>query len=111
MLSNSSVSGHEDDTSTMHSAALPSTDIETYRQTLVLSPHKASTEESRWLAHIGANLADGEVKEYWGVLVKHFDGKRAMEEIAAREGLKRSKVQGLLQKLEQEGVLYMVRHW
>ncbi|KAI4736594.1 hypothetical protein E4T50_12901 [Aureobasidium sp. EXF-12298] len=111
VLSNSSVSGHEDDTSTIHSAALPSTDIETYRQTLVLSPHKASTEESRWLAHIGASLADGEVKEYWGVLVKHFDGKRAMEEIAAREGLKRSKVQGLLHKLEQEGVLYMVRHW
>lgn len=34
-----------------------------------------------------------------------------MEEIAAREGLKRSKVQVLLHKLEQEGVLYMVRHW
>jgi hypothetical protein len=111
VLSGGSVSGHEDDTSTIHSAALPSTDIGTYRQTLVLSPHKASTEESRWLAHIGANLGDGEVKEYWGALVKHFDGKRAMEEIAAREGLKRSKVQGLLQKLEQEGVLYMVRHW
>lgn len=111
VLSNSSVSGHEDDASTIHSAALPSTDIGTYRQTLVLSPHKASTEESRWLAHIGANLEDGEVKEYWGVLVKHFDGKRAMEEVAAREGLKRSKVQGLLHKLEQEGVLYMVRHW
>ncbi|KEQ75025.1 hypothetical protein M436DRAFT_42449 [Aureobasidium namibiae CBS 147.97] len=111
VLSNSSVSGHEDDASTIHSAALPSTDIGTYRQTLVLSPHKASTEESRWLAHIGANLEDGEVKEHWGVLVKHFDGKRAMEEVAAREGLKRSKVQGLLHKLEQEGVLYMVRHW
>jgi hypothetical protein len=111
ILSNSSVSGHEDDNSTIHSAALPSTDPSTYEQTLVLSPHKASTEESRWLAYIGQHLMDEEIKEYWGVLVKHFDGKRAMEEIAAREGLKRSKVQGLLQKLEQEGVLYVVRHW
>ncbi|KAH0172643.1 hypothetical protein KCU67_g1645, partial [Aureobasidium melanogenum] len=111
IVSNSSVSGHEDDNSTIHSAALPSTDPSTYEQTLVLSPHKASTEESRWLAYIGQHLMDEEIKEYWGVLVKHFDGKRAMEEIAAREGLKRSKVQGLLQKLEQEGVLYVVRHW
>ena len=73
--------------------------------------YKASTEESRWLAHIGANLKDAEAKEYWGVLVKHFDGKRAMEEIGAREGLKRSKVQALLQKLEGEGVVHVVRHW
>ncbi|KAI4717412.1 hypothetical protein E4T48_06417 [Aureobasidium sp. EXF-10727] len=111
IISDRSVSGHEDDTSTIASAALPSTDASTYQQTLVLSPHKASTEESRWLVYIGQQLADEEVREYWGVLVKHFDGKRAMEEVAAREGLKRSKVQGLLQKLEAEGVLYVVRHW
>ncbi|KAI5199589.1 hypothetical protein E4T39_06205 [Aureobasidium subglaciale] len=111
IISGSSASAHEDDTSTVHSASLPSTDPGSYTQTLVLSPHKASTEESRWLTWIGTHLQDAEVKEYWGVLVKHFDGKRALEEIAAREGLKRSKVQGLLHKLEQEGVLYTVRHW
>lgn len=109
ILSNSS--NHDDDSSTIASASLPSCDPASYEQTLVLSPHKASTEESRWLAHIGANLKDAEAKEYWGVLVKHFDGKRAMEEIGAREGLKRSKVQALLQKLEGEGVVHVVRHW
>lgn len=112
ILSTSSISGHEDDTaSTINSASLPSCDVGSYEETLVLSPHRASTEESRWLAHIGNCLVDEEVKEYWSVLVGHFDGKRALEEIAAREGLKRSKVQALLQKLEGEGVLYVVRHW
>ena len=63
------------------------------------------------MAFIGGMLHDQEVRESWGVLVKHFDGKRALEEIAAREGWKRSKVQGLVQRLEGEGVLHIVRHW
>lgn len=109
------LSSHEDtetDSETLLSlAALPSTDPAAYQQTLVLSPHRASTEESRWLARIGADLKDQEVREAWSWLYRYFDGQRALEEVAAREGLKRSKVQGLLSKLEKEGVLYVVRHW
>ncbi|KAL1296854.1 hypothetical protein AAFC00_004475 [Neodothiora populina] len=100
------------DTATTTLTTLPSTDERDYETTLVLSPHRAKTLESRWLAHIGANvLKDKELRESWASLVKYFDGKRAIEEIAGREGWKRRRVDELMQRLEREGVLVVVRHW
>lgn len=90
---------------------LPSTDEKDYETTLVLSPHKANTLESRWLKHIGQHLGDSDLKETWTTLVGYFDGKRAVEEIAGREGWKRRRVDELMSRLEGEGVLRTVRHW
>lgn len=90
---------------------LPSTQETDYETTLVLSPHKANTIESKWLAHIGSQLEDKELREVWPTLVKYFDGRRAVEEIASREGWKRRTVDELMMKLEQVGCLCVVRHW
>lgn len=92
-------------------SSLPSTEEADYETSLVLSPHKANTLESRWLAHIGANLQNKELREVWGTLVKYFDGRKAVEEIASREGWKRRRVDELMTRLEAEGVLCVVRHW
>lgn len=91
--------------------AFPSTDEADYETSLVLSPHKASSLESKWLAYVGTHLEDVELRAAWGILVKHFNGERAIEEIASREGLKRKRVDELMEKLEAEGVLWVVRHW
>jgi len=80
---------------------------------IILSPHRASAVESRWLARIASDLRDKEARETWPRLVKYFDGRHALEEIAAREGLKRKLLAPILARLisEQEGCLMTVRHW
>lgn len=92
-------------------STVPPLDLTDYEQSLVLSPHKATAEESRWLKCIGESLSDPELVENWTMLYRYFDGQWALEGIAAREGLKRSKVASLLTRLEKEGVLCIVRHW
>jgi len=91
--------------------SIPPLDLTEYEQSLILSPHKATTEESRWLACIGGSLPDQELQENWPLLYRYFDGHWALEEIAAREGMKRSKIANLLARLEKEGVMCVVRHW
>lgn len=87
---------------------------------LVLSPHKADALESQWLEHIGSKLRDEDLRDAWPMLVKYFDGKRALEEIATREGIKRKVVAGLLARLIGHGdpdahadgrLLVVVRYW
>ncbi|KAK4997406.1 Nitrogen permease regulator 3 [Elasticomyces elasticus] len=93
---------------------LPAAEVPTrtlYDASLILSPHKANTEESRWLAHIRASFADEELRELWPMLYKYFDGNRALEEIAPREGMKRSRVGVLINKLREADCLMVVRHW
>lgn len=77
----------------------------------MLSPQKASTEESRWLALIGESLPDEDLRKTWSTLNPYFDGQWALEDIAAREGLKRSRVANLVARLEREGILCIARHW
>lgn len=86
-----------------------------FEPSLVLSPHRADALESRWLKHVGDTLPTEELRKKWPKLVRHFDGKHALEEIALREGWKRKVVTPLLQMLVSEtdgsGVLRVVRHW
>lgn len=94
------------------STHLPPIEESAYETSLVLSPHRANEEESRWLRFIGEEVVkEEEVKEWWGTLKGYFDGRRALEEVAAREGVKRAKVAGWITALERAGVLVVVRHW
>ena len=90
---------------------LPSTEEADYETSLVLSPHKANTLESRWLAYIGRGLQDEELRGVWAVLLRYFDGRTAVEEIASREGWKRLRVDELMGRLLGEDVLWTVKHW
>ena len=88
---------------------------------LVLSPQRASTEESRWLDYIASSISSSrsssqsnlsasptasfsdskaaDVRRYWPLFVKYFTGQEALERIPIREGLKRKLVWDLLGKM------------
>lgn len=80
---------------------------------LILSPQRASPEESRWLDHIASTITSrsssrsdlsispstlysdteaAELRHYWPLFVKYFTGLEALERIPVREGLKRKLV-------------------
>lgn len=84
-----------------------------FEPSVILSPHKANALESRWLASIAASLRDKDARNAWPRLVKYFDGRHALEEITAREGLKRKVLAPILARLmsEEEGCLITVKHW
>ncbi|KAI9696620.1 MAG: Nitrogen permease regulator 3 [Candelina mexicana] len=91
---------------------------------LILSPHRANSLESRYLDAIGlylqtscSNPASGSIEEgklmaqYWSMFIKYFNGQHALEKIAVREGMKRKEVWRVLGKMDSLGVLCVVRHW
>jgi hypothetical protein len=83
----------------------------------ILSPHRASPLESRWLDEIVArfpdhpntdqdelkNSPDNDLqtvhKKYWPVFLKYFNGYDAVEKIPVRENLKRKLVWQVLMRL------------
>ncbi|KAJ5086421.1 hypothetical protein NUU61_007728 [Penicillium alfredii] len=87
---------------------------------LILSPHRASPLESRWLDEIVARFPDKPeqdpsmagvspdivpddlqtlLKTYWPVFLKYFNGYDALEKIPVRENLKRKQVWQVLMRL------------
>jgi hypothetical protein len=91
--------------------AMMSSNPADYDASLIHSPQKANAMQSRWIEHIGAGFADLELKELWPLLLKYFDGRHALEEIPAREGLKKERVRRILSLLGKTGWLVTVRHW
>ncbi|KAF2156034.1 hypothetical protein K461DRAFT_221379 [Myriangium duriaei CBS 260.36] len=96
----------EDDTGT-----IPPLDLAAQEPSVILAPQKASTEESHWLSLIRDSLSDEDLQSAWPTLSMYFDGQWALEDVAAREGMKRSRVANLVARLEREGVLCIARHW
>lgn len=90
------------------------------RASLILSPHRASPLESRWLDEIVSRFPDKAqeqsrlgglcpelaprdlqtlLKKYWPVFLKYFNGYDALEKIPVRENLKRKLVWQVLTRL------------
>ncbi|OCL09999.1 hypothetical protein AOQ84DRAFT_8695 [Glonium stellatum] len=82
-----------------------------FKPSLILSPQKANAVEARWLERIGASFADPDLRELWPMLLRYFDGKHALDDIAVREGLKRLRVAALINTIREGGWLLTVRHW
>lgn len=107
---------------------------------LILSPHRASPLESRWLDEIISRFpehgdpqsAEGIrrnqqnlLRKWWPTLIKYFNGYDALEKVPVREGLKRKPIWQVLTRLglggpgqpssqeldSREQVLVPVRHW
>ncbi|KAI9716449.1 MAG: hypothetical protein M1812_005344 [Candelaria pacifica] len=93
---------------------------------LILSPHRANSLESRYLDAIsyylqtststppnGSNEEEESelIAQYWTLFVKYFNGQHALEKIAVRESLKRKEVWRILGRMDSLGVLCVVRHW
>lgn len=127
----------EDELHLTHSLFDSNTSLKT--ASLIMTPHRASPLESRWLEEILARLSDrlgtdqhlGEtpnsdvedggpqasLKKYWPILIKYFNGYDALEKIPVRESLKRKFVWRILNRLgagqvdRPDPVLVSVRHW
>lgn len=86
---------------------------------LVISPQRASPEESKWLDHVASTLVSpnapqeelstspfsvadpetAELRRYWPLLVKYFTGSEPLERIPVLQGLKRKFVEDILAKM------------
>jgi hypothetical protein len=104
-----------------------------FKPSVVYSPQKATSLEARWLEKIGQTFEDigsistpnpsppkdgtflgitgKELREAWPTLLKHLDGRHAIEDVAPREGMKRKKVALLFNAIKERGWLVVVRHW
>ncbi|KAL9593340.1 MAG: hypothetical protein Q9219_007595, partial [cf. Caloplaca sp. 3 TL-2023] len=80
------------------------------RQTpsLIRNPRQASGISSRYLSAISIHILKTqgvEGQKAWNGCLKYFDGKHAVETIAAQEGWKRKRIAGLISGWEAEGLL------
>ena len=77
---------------------------------LVADPLNPSVEDALCLQHIKGSVDDAELSHYLPGLFHYFDGEAVFEDIAAREGLKRSKLEAWLDLLQDAGFLLTFRH-
>ncbi|CAO2650264.1 Nn.00g015560.m01.CDS01 [Neocucurbitaria sp. VM-36] len=119
--------------STSPADAPPPPNAKDFTHSTILSPQKASAIETRWLDKIAETFEDPniistnpsppkngdggfgvtgkELKESWSVLLRHLDGKHAIEDVSAREGIKRKRVAVLFNAVRERGWLVITRHW
>lgn len=132
---------HSNSNNTVDSVNLKSENAADYEPSLIQSPQRATNEESAWIEHIGTLITDmfpdnvhqpstpgatnGSLpkngtltpdtgptpRQMWPIVLKYFDGRYALEEISAREGIKKKKVREFWGRLVREGILVTVRHW
>lgn len=120
---------------TSPTAASPPPSPKDFKQSIVYSPQKATSLEARWLEKIGRTFEDvgtisatnpsppkhhdggmlgltgKELRESWPTLLKHLDGRHAIEDVAPRECMKRKRVALLFNAIKDRGWLVVVRHW
>ena len=94
-----------------HSHFTPRPQPQIQTASLILSPQKASSLEARWLEKIGQSFPDADLRAHWPMLLRHLDGRHAIEDVSPREGLKRKRVAGLFHGVREGGWLVTVRHW
>ncbi|OJD38612.1 uncharacterized protein BKCO1_400067 [Diplodia corticola] len=93
-----------------------SKDPDDYAPRMIYSPQRANALEARWIEHIRSSFVgdegvEKEARDLWPQLLKYFDGRHALDDIAGREGIKRKRVWSVLGGLRERNVLYFVRHW
>ena len=140
--SSESATHHSISTSTSHSLKPPSSVnsasiANPHTASLILSPLRASALESKYLTCLAdsllttnytsstlTQLEKEELRKYWPVVVKYFNGAEPLEMIPIREGLNRKFVWDLLgrmglrfeggvrdEKGVNGGVIVTIRHW
>ncbi|KAK5675420.1 Nitrogen permease regulator 3 [Elasticomyces elasticus] len=79
------------------------------RQTLLLEPTELTQDQSDALTSMISSFSDAELRERMPQLLKYFDGKHVLEDVAVQNGLKRAKVEDWLATLQAEGHLTTFR--
>lgn len=78
---------------------------------LITNPSQPSSDEiAKLLSHLPFELSNVEFRDNLPLILPQLDGEHAVEEIAARVGLKRGKVEEWLGELEKKGWLMTVRY-
>lgn len=77
---------------------------------IIINPVNPSVEDEQRIEFIRESVDDDELHDRLPSLLCYFDGEHAFEEIAAKEGLKRSKVESWLEVLQKDGFLLTYRH-
>ena len=77
---------------------------------IITDPLAPSPEDAQRLQNITEWIEDAELQDRLPSLLQHFDGETALENIAASQGLKRSKVETWLALLQSDGFLLTFRH-
>jgi hypothetical protein len=130
---------HLQPTSPSHGSAVsptsPPPSPKDFKPSIVYSPQKATSLEARWLEKIGHTfenvgtistvnpsppknhdtaafgITGKELRDSWPTLLKHLDGRHAIEDVAPREGMKRKRVAAMFNAIKERGWLVVVRHW
>jgi hypothetical protein len=85
--------------------------VSNFSLSIITNPQRTTEEESLWIERIEEMLDGEELRSFWPILIKYFDGRHAFEDISVREGLKKKRVQGMLAKLVADGWIVTVKHW
>ncbi|QIX01477.1 hypothetical protein AMS68_006994 [Peltaster fructicola] len=75
------------------------------RTVLILDPANTSPRERSVILEIRHSLPDVEMRNLFTRLLKYLNGEHAIEDIAIMEGLKRSKIDECINRLDKLGVL------
>ncbi|KAF7895140.1 hypothetical protein EAF00_006954 [Botryotinia globosa] len=75
----------------------------------IVDPHKASHVETMYIAAIGKRWTDPKAKALWPKFVKYFNGTTALEDIWAREGMKRKETWNVLMAYQEQ--ILVMKHW
>ena len=76
---------------------------------LILNPVEPSEEDEDRIRNIHRSIDEDEFRERFMQLVPYLDGAHALESIAAREGIKRSRMEEWFGELERQGYLLTFR--
>lgn len=76
---------------------------------VIVDPHKASHVETMYIAAIGKRWTDPKAKELWPKFVKYFNGTTALEDIWAKEGMKRKETWNVLLAYQEQ--ILVMKHW
>lgn len=75
----------------------------------IVDPHKASHVETLYIAAIGKRWTDPKAKALWPKFVKYFNGTTALEDIWAKEGMKRKETWNVLMAYQEQ--ILVMKHW
>ncbi|KAI5370565.1 putative nitrogen permease regulator 3 [Septoria linicola] len=92
------------------SSAQNSTDKQKKVPILIADPHEPGEEHAKLFDALKTSIQDSEMRQALPQLILHLDGKHAFEEIAAKEGWKRAKVEEWLADLESKEYLITARY-
>jgi hypothetical protein len=81
-----------------------------FESSIIHDPRRASNAESRWIEYMRDQL-DEEDRKLLEVILSYFDGHKVLEEISARENLKKRRVGQLMSTLISRDYLVTVKHW